>query len=113
MAGKVHIPVCPFTITASGELIENRFVGVDGAEAGAGDNALGVSTHYAADGEDATVEALGIISVETGASVTAGALVESDAEGRAIDQSAGAVLARALDGSAAAGDFVRCKLIAN
>ncbi|TNC80705.1 MAG: DUF2190 domain-containing protein [Oleiphilus sp.] len=110
---KTHIPVCPITVTANGVLIANRFVGADKAQAGAGANTLGVAMHPAEDGDDATIETLGVVSVETGASVTIDSLVESDASGRAVDQSAGEAVGRALDGSAAAGEFVRVLLIRN
>lgn len=111
--GKLHVPVCPITITAASALVPNRFVGTDRAQAGAAANTLGVATHEALTGDDTTIETSGVISVETGASVTEGALVETDASGRAVDQSAGPIVGRALDGSAAAGEFVRVLLIRN
>jgi hypothetical protein len=55
----------------------------------------------------------GLISIETGAAVTAGSLVEADVTGRAIDNDAGVAVARALDGSDGAGEFVRCILLPN
>jgi hypothetical protein len=113
MPGPVHVPVLPITITATGALVPYRFVGHDGAQAGAGENTLGVSTHVAAIGDDVTVEVSGLISIETGAAVTAGSLVEADVTGRAIDNDAGVAVARALDGSDGAGEFVRCILLPN
>ena len=71
---KLHIPVCPITITANGDLPPNRFIGTDSAVAGAAANTLGVSTNFAADGEHATIEILGVISVETGAGGDSGCL---------------------------------------
>ncbi len=113
MPGSIHISTCPITRPANGAHVPYRFIGVDNAIAGAGANAIGVTPYAAEDGVDNTIEVLGLISVETGAAVTEGALIESDATGRAIDRTAGAFVARALDGPAAAGEFVRCILIPN
>lgn len=109
---KLSIPVLTLTRTLNGEVPPHRFVGTDDALAGAGDNTLGVNQHYALD-EDSAVDAMGAVPIETGGVVTAGGEVESDADGRAIDRTAGAVTARALNGATAAGQFVQCILIAN
>ncbi|MGI1671985.1 MAG: DUF2190 family protein [Neptuniibacter sp.] len=109
---KLSYSVLALTRAISGEVEAHRFVGTDNARAGAGANVLGVNQHYAND-EDSAVDMLGIVPIESGAAVTAGSLIESDAEGRAIDQTAGAIVGRALESSTAAGQFVLCQLIPN
>ncbi len=108
----LNLGVGPVPVEISGEIQPHRFVGVNNAQAGAGMNTRGVSQTYAKD-EAVAVDILGVVPVEAGAAVTEGALVETDAQGRAIDQSAGAVVARAVEGSTGAGQFVLCQLIPN
>lgn len=112
MNGAVNFGVCPITIPASGVVNAHRFVGTNNAQAGAAANTLGVAAYYGSD-EDTTIDTLGVVSVEAGAAVTAGGLVESDASGRAINKAAGVAVARALDAAAAAGELIRCVLIPN
>lgn len=104
--------VLPLTRAISGEVPAYRFVGVDNALAGAGDNTIGVSQFYAND-EDSAVTIIGAMPVESGAAIAAGDLIESDATGRAITRTTGAIVARALQPATAAGEFVLCLLIAN
>ncbi|MGH1429764.1 MAG: DUF2190 family protein [Neptuniibacter sp.] len=110
--GKLSYSVAAITRPLSGVVEAHRFVGTDNAVAGAGANTLGVNQHYASD-EDSAVDTLGAVPVECGAAVAEGALIESDAQGRAITRSAGAIVARALESSTAAGEFVLCQLIPN
>jgi hypothetical protein len=110
--GPANISVLPITLDVVGEVLAQRFVGVDLAQAGAGDNTYGVAAASGTD-EPTTVDVLGVVSIESGAAVTANGLVESDASGRAIDRTAGAISARAIDGAAGAGEFIRCVLISN
>lgn len=110
--GKVSYSVAALTRAISGEVEAHRFVGTDNARAGAGANVLGVNQHYAKD-EDSAVDILGAVPVECGAAVTEGEQVESDAEGRAIDRTTGAIVGRALESSTAAGQYVLCQLIPN
>lgn len=95
-----------------GEVQQHRFVAVDDTRAGAGENTLGVAQAYGMD-EDTAVDVLGVVRIETGGAVADGALIESDAEGRAITRSSGAVVARVLDGTTAAGQKALCVLIPN
>lgn len=113
MAGIIDMGVCPITQIATAAITAQRFVTALGAVAGAGANALGVAAQPAAIAEPFTVDTLGVVSVEAGAAVTAGGLVQSDATGRAIDRVAGAIVGRALDGAAAAGQMIRVLLIPN
>lgn len=109
---KLNMGVCPITIAVVGTVPAHRFVGTDKALAGAGANTLGVSKNDGTD-EDTAVDLLGVVAIESGAAVTEGGLVESDASGRAINKSAGVGAARALEGATAAGQFVLCQLIPN
>ena len=58
-------------------------------------------------GEQAPVNTHGILLVEAGAAIAAGAEVESDANGKAITKAAGISNGFALDAAAAAGDVIR------
>lgn len=109
---KEFYPALTLSMAISGEVQAHRFVGTDNAVCGAGENSLGVTDTYGKD-EVTAVTVLGAMPVETGAAVTAGGLVESDASGRAIDNSTGTAVARALQSATAAGQFVQCILIPN
>ena len=111
--GPVNQGVCPITINASGAIVSYRFVGTDSAQAGAAANTLGVAAYDAADGDDTTIDPLGVVSVEAGAAVAVGDLIETDASARGITRTAGPIVARSLDAAAAAGDLIRCVLIPN
>lgn len=50
---------------------------------------------------------MGVILVEAGAAIAAGAEVESDANGKAITKAAGVANGIAWDAAAAAGDLIR------
>jgi hypothetical protein len=108
----VNMGVCPITILVVGAVTAYHFVGTDLALAGAGDNTFGVAAYDGTD-EATTVDTLGVVPVEAGAAVAAGALLQSDASGRAITKDAGATVARAIDAATAAGDLIRCVLIPN
>ena len=103
------------SITASGAIGEYRFVTPACAQAGAGVNTLGVARMAAASGEVIPVDILGTTLVETGAALTAGGLLQTDASARAIDKAAGVSVARLLPGQAAtaAGQFVEVLLLPN
>lgn len=78
--------------------------------AGAGDACLGVTTDVdSADGRPCDVQLDGIALVECGGSVSFGAAVESDANGKAVTASATPGFATALE-SGASGDIIRVKL---
>lgn len=111
--GPINQGVCPITINASGAIVSHRFVGTNSAQAGAAANTLGVAGYDGADGDATTIDTLGVVSVEAGAAVAIGDLIETDASGRGITRTAGPIVARSLDAAAAAGDFVRCVLIPN
>jgi hypothetical protein len=108
-------PILSQTITASGAIGEYRFVSPASALAGAGVNTLGVARVAAVDKDTIPVDVLGTAIVETGAALTAGGPIQTDATGRAIDKAAGVTVARLLPGqtATAAGQFVEVLLIPN
>lgn len=110
--GPANISILPATLLVTGVVKPHRFVSVGLTQAGDGDNTYGVAAAHGED-EPITVDMAGVITVESGAAVTANGLVQSDATGRAINKAAGATVARALDSATAAGEMIRCVLIAN
>ena len=110
--GAVNLGVCPITLVVVGAVLSHRFVGTDFAQAGAAENVLGVAAYDGTD-EATTIDTLGVVSVEAGAAVAAGALIETDASGRGITRTAGPIVARALEAAGAAGDLIQCVLIPN
>lgn len=112
---KNAISLLALTMTASGAITANRFVTPAGAVAGAGVNAQGVADSDAAIGAKFSTNVLGTAVVETGAAIAAGALIETDATGRAITKAAGVAVARLAPGevATAAGQFVEVVLIPN
>ncbi len=73
----------------------------------AGAKALGVAEYDADADTPAPANVLGVILVEAGAALAAGAEVQSDADGRAITKAAGVGNGFALDAAVAAGDVIR------
>lgn len=103
------------SVLATGVILAQRFVTPAGAQAGDGVNTYGVSDSAAAVGERFPVVNQGTAIVETGAAIAAGALVQSDLNGRAITRAAGAPVGRLAPGevSTAAGQFVEVILFTN
>jgi len=112
---KQSTPLLALTMVASGVIVSNRFVTPAGAVAGAGVNAQGVADSAAAIGARFTATVLGTEIVEAGAAIAAGALIETDATGRAITKAAGVSVARLAPGevATAAGQFVEVILLPN
>lgn len=112
MSFKTKQPVHITSITAAANLTEpKRFVGVDGNYAGAGAFALGVLEAATDTGKQAPVMTYGIAIVLSGAAITAGAGVESNAAGKAITKDTGVLLGYALDSAAGADEEIRVKLV--
>ena len=107
------IPAQTLSTKATGAVAKRRFVTATGAQAGAAANTLGVSRYDVADGEEVPVDTLGTTEVEAGGAIAAGGAVETDANGKAVAQAAGPVVARALEPAAADGDIVEVFLIPN
>lgn len=100
-------PLLIATILAAAALTRLRFVGLTGDVAAAGAKALGVAEVDADQGEDASVSTHGILIVEAGAAIAAGAEIEVGANGKAITKAAGVSNGFALDAAAADGDKIR------
>lgn len=115
MSAQGH-PLLGVSVVATAALTAHRFVVLaTGAQAGAGVAGVGVADNDAAIGEAVNVTVIGTKQVEAGAAIAAGALVESDASGRAITRSAGATLGRLAprEVAAAAGEKVEVILFQN
>lgn len=106
------ISLLTLTVTAAGDVGVHRFVGFDGAQAGAGDKALGVATFKATDGMDLSVDVIGTTVIETGGAIGQGGPVAADAQARAVAATEGAeVNAYALDSATGAGEFIEVLLV--
>lgn len=93
------------TVTATAPIIENRFIGFDGAQAKANAPVFGVTPREADKGDSVSVECIGIVLVEAGGAITVGAKVASDAQGCAVAGENNAV-GYAVSGSTEAGELV-------
>lgn len=101
-------PVLTLSITAAADLDDvRRFIGFDGRVCAAGEKALGTNSAAFAAGEQASVDALGVILVESGAAITAGAQVECGDQGRAAPLASGKPCGWALDAAGGAGELIR------
>lgn len=99
--------VLTMSIAATAALTKNRFVSLAGAVPAAGVWCPGKANANYDIGEQAGIDAQGVLLVEAGAAVTAGVAVETDNQGRAITLDSGVSLGRALDTATAAGQFIR------
>lgn len=95
------------SVLAIADLSARRFVGFDGGVCAAGAKALGVVETDTDSDSLAPANVLGVILVEAGAAIAAGAEVQSDASGRAITRAAGLANGIAWDTAVAAGDVIR------
>ena len=93
------------TVTATAPIIENRFIGFDGAQAKANAPVFGVTPREADKGDSVSVECIGIVLVEAGGAITVGAKVASDAQGCAVAGENNAV------GYAVSGSTEACELV--
>lgn len=120
----MHIdnPQMIHTWTADGAVTRNRFVetGTNDEDAamvnGLGDQVIGVALETAADNASVQVAHGGIVIVDSGAAVTRGNLVRSDASGRAVAYTPGVATATraagvALESAAGAGERISILLI--
>jgi len=98
------------SVKATTALTKGRYARSTGAQAGAGEQVLGVVDLDAAIGQQASIKTHGILLVESGAAVAAEARLQSDATGRAITLAAGKDAGYALDAATAAGQPIRIKL---
>lgn len=101
------------SIVATAALTQFRAVTVAGAVPSAAANSLGVAQNTGAIGDAVPVVVLGTAIAEAGAAIAAGALLETDAAGRFITRSAGAIVGRAITAAGALGDQFEAFLIPN
>ncbi len=109
-----NIAILALPVTLSGTVAANRFVTPAGAQTGADGNALGAARSAGVSGEKITVDVLGTIIIESGAAITAGDTLKSDASGRAITWAVSGVrLAIALQAATAAGQMIEALPLPN
>lgn len=110
---KAGQPMCIISIAATAALSRLRFVTFTGAQAGAGVRALGVADADGDLGEMTPVTTSGIALVEAGAAIAPGALITTDASGRAVTNGAATFANHngyALDAATGAGEIIRVML---
>ena len=95
------------SVIAVADLTCRRFVGFNGNVCAAGAKALGVVEADTENGGVAPANVMGVILVEAGAAIAAGAEVESDASGRAVTKTTGIGFGVARDAATAAGEIIR------
>ncbi|HMN49559.1 MAG TPA: DUF2190 family protein [Ignavibacteriaceae bacterium] len=105
-------PILITSVTAGVDLstATNLFIGFNGSLCANGAKPLGVLNASTNIGEQAPVIAKGIAMVLSGAAVSAGAKVQSDATGKAITYAAGEVAGFSLDAASGAGELIRVLL---
>ena len=109
-----EIPNLRFSLPAGEDVARRRFVSVNSSSEGviatAASSAIGVSMNQAADGEVLDI-ADGIVIVEAGGVIAAGADVEVGANGKAVAKTTGIGVGVAITGATAAGQLVAVKLM--
>ena len=74
---------------------------------------MGAAVFNAVIGDDFAVDVIGTTVVEAAGAIADGAEIEVGADAKAVTQSAGVTVARALQEAAADGDLIEVLLIAN
>jgi hypothetical protein len=110
---KTEQPILITSIKASADLSssKNLFIGFDGNICGNGAKALGVLNADSDQNEQAPLTASGIALVFSGAAVSLGAKLQSNASGKAITFSSGETNGYALDAAIGADELIRVKLV--
>jgi hypothetical protein len=107
-------PLLTLTAALTGTVAAHRFVTPAGAQAGADAVTLGVARSAGVSGDKVPVDVIGTTIVESGAAISAGATLESDASGRAVTwATSGAKVGIALQAATAAGQFIEVLLLPN
>lgn len=109
---KTEQPILITTIPAAADLSasKNLFIGLTGAICGNGAKPLGVLNANTANTYQAPVVAVGIALVISGAAVTAGDKLQSNASGKAITYSSGEIAGYSLDTASGADELIRVLL---
>lgn len=97
------------TVQATTDVEPMLLCGFGGTYPASGAAALGVFADSAETGDDVAVD-LGVIPVEAGAAITAGAEVQAGTNGKVITKAAGVAVGRAIDTATADGDIIRIKI---
>lgn len=108
-------PLLTLSVLAAGVIANSRFVAPGGTQAGAGVNTLGLSRTDAVAGDRVPVDAIGTGIAQSGAAIAANALIETDANGKAITHVSGVVVGRMAPGevATAADQFIEVILLQN
>ena len=112
------IPILRLTRTAGATLAAERFVEAAGTYPAAGGHALGVTETAAKSGDLIAVITLGLAVVEAAGAIVEGALVQTEAAGKAVTHiatgaGAGKALGRAMTAATQDGDLIQVHLIPN
>ena len=110
---KTEQPILITSITAAADLSasKNLFIGFDGDLCAADAKPLGVLNANTEDTEEAPIVAAGIALVYSGAAISQGDKLKSNASGKAITwASSGAVAGYALDAASGADELIRVLL---
>lgn len=111
---KQGIPLLTLTLALTGTVAAQRFVKLDGTQAGADANTLGVARTAGVTGERVAVDVLGTCMVEAGAAISGGATLETDASGRAVTwATSGPKVGIALEAAGGAGEMIEVLLVQN
>jgi hypothetical protein len=97
------------TVQATTAVEPMLLCGFGGTYPAAGAAALGVFADNAETGDDVAVD-LGVIPVESGGAIAAGAEVQAGTNGKVITKAAGVTVGRAIDTATADGDIIRIKI---
>ena len=110
---KTEQPILITSILAGVDLSasKNLFIGFDGRICGSGAKALGVLNADTNVNEQAPVTCAGIALVFSGAAISLGAKVQSNADGKAITFALGEFNGFALDASVGADELIRVLLV--
>ena len=109
--GAQYTPILTLTLTAAEGLAAHRFVTVAGQKATGTAIALGVTGTSAGTGEVVDVIVEGTAVVEAGASISKGALVTGDSDGKATTASSGTYVYGIALEDANAGDLFEVLLV--
>ena len=86
MANKLYKPLLIDSVLANADLQKQRFVDYDGNTCAKGVRAYGICDVETDKGQLAPIGVIGVLLVEAGGTITKGAAVTSDANGKAIAQ---------------------------
>ena len=110
---KTEQPILITSIKAAADFSnsKNIFIGFDGNVCGNGAKALGVLNADTDQNEQGPLTSIGIALVKSGAAVSVGAKLQSNASGKAITFASGEANGYALDAAAGTDELIRVKLV--